>query len=477
MAKPTGFMDYRREALPKRPVKERVTDYREIEQLLPFDVLETQAARCMDCGIPHCHAFGCPLANRIPEWNDLVYNQKWQKALELLHATNNFPEVTGRICPAPCEAACSLALDNSSVSIRPIELQIIERGWKEGWITPEPAEVKTGKKVAVVGSGPAGMAAAQQLARKGHDVVVFEQSGRPGGIMRYGIPDFKLEKWVLDRRIKQMIAEGIVFETDVNVGTDVSFHFLKRSFDAILLATGSSVPRDLAVPGREYKNIHFAMDFLVQQNKVNDGEAVPDAERISAAGKEVIVIGGGDTGSDCVGTCRRQGAANIVQLELLPEPPVSRRPYNPWPTWPVILRTSSSHEEGCERLWSILTKECISSGTAVEKIKCVKLDWTGPDETGRSTFTEIPDSEFELKADLVLLAMGFTGPKKEGLVASIGAELDPRGNVKTDDSFMTSVPGVFSAGDMHRGQSLIVWAISEGRKAAQGIDNYLSPVD
>ena len=477
MAKPTGFIEYDREPLSKRPKEERISDFDEIEQLLPYEKLEIQAARCMDCGIPHCHAFGCPLANRIPEWNDLVYRQKWQKALELLHSTNNLPEITGRICPATCEAACSLAIDESSVIIRSIELQLVERGWKAGWIKPELSNCKTDKKVAVVGSGPAGLAAAQQLIRNGHDVVVFEKSDKVGGIMRYGIPDFKLEKWVLDRRLEQMVAEGVVFESDVNVGEDVSFHYLRRFFDAILLATGSSVPRDLPIPGRKLKNIYFAMDFLVQQNKINAGIDFSENERISAKDKNVIVIGGGDTGSDCVGTCRRQGAANIVQIELLPKPPVARRPDNPWPTWPLILRTSSSHEEGCERLWSIMTKEFVSSSNSVEKIRFVKLEWSGPDMSGQSKFTEISDSEFELKADLVLLAMGFVGPQKEGLLSSIGAELDSRKNVRTDENYMTSVPGVFSAGDMHRGQSLIVWAISEGREAANGVNQYLKGCD
>ena len=349
MAKPTGFMEYDREDPAHRPVTERIRDYREIDELLPEEGIYRQAVRCMDCGIPFCHAYGCPVKNRIPDWNDMVYRKNWRKALDLLHATCNLPEITGRVCPAPCETACTLAINLPAVTIRHLELQIVEHGWREEWIRPEPAGFSTGKRVAVVGSGPAGLPAAQQLARSGHDVVVFEKSDRIGGLLRYGIPDFKLEKWVIDRRLDQMRAEGVVFETGVNAGVDVSAAYLLRSFDAIVLAAGATAARDLPVPGRDLKGIHFAMEFLTQQNRRNAGDAIPDGQEISAAGKHVVVIGGGDTGSDCIGTSRRQGAASITQIELLPKPPEDRLPTNPWPTWPVVLRTSSSQEEGCER--------------------------------------------------------------------------------------------------------------------------------
>ena len=474
MVKPTGFLLYPQEPPPYRPVEERVRDYEEVEQFLPTERLEIQAARCMDCGIPYCHSFGCPVVNRIPDWNDMVHRKQWRKALTLLHSTCNLPEITGRVCPAPCEAACTLAINQPPVTIRHIELQIVEMGWREGWIRPEPAPRKTGKKAGVIGSGPAGLAAAQQLARKGHEVVVFEKAARVGGLLRYGIPDFKLEKWVIDRRLEQMREEGVVFETGVNAGTDISVRYLNRTFDALVIAAGATVPRDLPVPGRGLPGIHFAMDFLTQQNMEIGGEEVPDPERIHAAGKRVVVIGGGDTGSDCVGTSRRQGAREIHQLELLPEPPEERSPYNPWPTWPVIMRTSSSHQEGCTRLWSISTKEFLGGPDGVEGLRCVRLDWSEPDENGRSTFREVPGSEFTLQADLVLLAMGFVHVEHGSLVRDLDLALDGRGNLVVDSDLMTTAPGVFAAGDSMVGASLVVRAIDFGRKAAEGVNRYLA---
>ncbi len=473
MPKPTGFMDYLREDPPHRPVGERVRDYHEVEELLPEGRIGSQAARCMDCGIPFCHAFGCPVKNRIPDWNEMVYRGQWRRALDLLHQTCNLPEVTGRVCPAPCETACTLAINLPAVTIRHLELQIVEHGWREGWIRPEPSDRKTGKRVAVVGSGPAGLPAAQQLARRGHEVVVFEKSDRVGGMLRYGIPDFKLEKWILDRRLKQMTTEGVVFETGVNAGVDVSAAYMRRSFDAIVLAAGATVPRDLPVAGRDLSGIHFAMDFLTQQNRLNAGDAIPHQERLSAEGKHVVVIGGGDTGSDCIGTSRRQGAGSITQIELLPKPPDSRLPTNPWPTWPTVMRTSSSQEEGCERMWSVQTKGFAGEEGSVRKLRCVKLDWSEPDAAGRRTFREIPGSEFDLRADLVLLAMGFVHVEHGPLVRDLGVATDPRGNIIADENLMTSVPGVFGAGDAVMGASLVVRAIDMGRRAADGVRRYL----
>ena len=474
MVKPTGFLEYDREDPPHRTVEDRVRDYHEIEELLPESRLQQQAARCMDCGIPFCHAFGCPVKNRIPDWNDMVHRNQWQKALELLHATCNLPEITGRVCPAPCETACTLAINLPAVTIRHIELQIVERGWREGWIQPEKPDYRTGRRVAVIGSGPAGLPAAQQLARRGHEVVVFEKADRVGGLLRYGIPDFKLEKWVIDRRLEQMRAEGVVFETGVNAGVDVSAGYLRRTFDAIVLATGATVPRDLPVPGRELGGVHFAMDFLTRQNQANAGDAIPEGRRISAAGKHVVVVGGGDTGSDCIGTSRRQGASSITQIELLPRPPSERGPRNPWPTWPVVLRTSSSQEEGCERLWSVQTKAFAGEGGEVRKLECTKLDWSEPDAAGRRTFREIPGSDFTIPADLVLLAMGFVHVEHGPLVRDLGVSTDARGNLVVDGSLQTSVPGVFGAGDSVAGASLVVRAIDLGRQAAEGVDRYLS---
>jgi len=474
MGKPTGFLEHDRRDAPKRPVGQRVKDWREVEGHLSRDEARQQAARCMDCGIPFCHAYGCPLANRIPEFNEMVFRGDWQRALEFLHETNNFPEITGRVCPALCEAACTLAIGAEAVTIRQIELQVAERGWREGWVRPEPAAAKTGRRVAVVGSGPAGLAAAQQLARAGHEVVVFEKRDRPGGILRYGIPDFKLEKWIIDRRLEQMQAEGVTFETGVAVGRDVAMRYLARKFDAILLAVGAEAPRDLQVPGRGLEGIHFAMDFLVQQNRRVAGEPVPDDGAIWAGGKRVVVIGGGDTGADCVGTARRQGAADITQLELLPEPPECRPPECPWPAWPTIKRTGSSHEEGCTRLWSILTKAFIGhGGIQVRGLRAVRLAWSEPDADGRRTFTEAPDSEFQLEADLVLLALGFVHVEHGPLVREAGLATDDRGNLVVDADGRTSAEGVFAASDCVHGATLVVRAVTAGRQAAENIDRYL----
>ena len=442
MAKPTGFLEYSRQDPSKRPVEERVRDYREIEKPLTREELEIQAARCMDCGIPSCHSFGCPVKNLIPDWNDMVYRQQWQRALRILESTNNLPEVTGRICPAPCEASCTLSINQKPVAIRHIELQIVERGWAEGWIRPQPAPRKTGKKVAVVGSGPSGLAAAQQLARAGHAVTLFEKSDRIGGLLRYGIPDFKLDKSILDRRMAQMQAEGVTFEVKTHVGVDIKAADLRKKFDAVVITAGAGEARDLKIPGRELGGIHFALELLGQQNKRVAGDRIPTQESIDAKGKQVVVIGGGDTGADCIGTSRRQGAASITQIELLCSPPAQRAPNNPWPTWPVILRTSSSHDEGCERMWSIGTRQFVGENGRVQAIKAVKLDWSEG-----NACKEIEGSEFELKADLVFLAMGFLHVEHGPLVKDLNLKLDPRGNLVVDSNFMTSAPGVFAAGD------------------------------
>ena len=426
----------------------------------------------MNCAVPFCHG-GCPLGNLIPDWNDLVYQGQWRKALHALHATNNFPEFTGRVCPAPCEASCVLAINQDPVTIEYIEKAIADRGWKEGWIVPEPPKKRTGKKVAVVGSGPAGLAAAQQLNRAGHWVTVYERDNYIGGLLRLGIPDFKLEKHVVQRRIDQMIDEGVEFKTGVNVGESYPVDELVDSFDAVCLAGGSTVPRDLDVPDRQLDGIHFAMDYLTQQNRLIAGEQIDPAERITAEGKRVIIMGGGDTGADCLGTAHRQGAEVVYQIELLPEPPDQRAPENPWPQWPMILRTSGAHEEGGVRDYSILTKSFSGSNGRVQKLHAVRLDWGPRDEQGRPSMKETPGSEFEIEAELVLLAMGFLHPEQEGMLAGLGVNLDARSNVKADENMMTSIPGVFAAGDMSRGQSLVVWALAEGREAARGIDEYL----
>ena len=463
MGKNTGFIEYQRQVPERRPVEERVQDWFEIYKPFPLENVRTQGARCMDCGVPFCHT-GCPLNNIIPDWNDFVYKDRWKEAIRTLHATNNFPEFTGRICPAPCEASCVLGINEPPVAIKTIEKTIIDRGWEEGWVVPEPPAFQTGKRVAVVGSGPAGLAAAQQLARAGHAVVVFEKADRIGGLLRYGIPNFKMEKHLIDRRIEQMQAEGVGFAPNSHIGGNVPVSELK-GFDAILLTCGAEQPRDLKVPGRELEGIHFAMEFLPQANKVCHGDAVPD--QILATGKRVVIIGGGDTGADCLGTSHRHGAAHITQFELLPKPPETRAPHTPWPLWPMQLRVESSHEEGGLRDWSVLTTGFTGDENGnVKKLHAVRVG-------AAPKFEAIPGTEFELDVDLVLLAMGFTGPVRTGLVDDLGLNLDQRGNIATDEKYMSSVPGIFAAGDMRRGQSLVVWAIAEGRKAARGVDEYL----
>ena len=473
MGKPTGFVEHPRQDPSQRPVAERIEDYREIEQPLPLDQAEIQAGRCMDCGIPYCHAFGCPLANRIPEFSDMVFRKKWRRALDLLHSTNNFPEITGRVCPALCETACSLSINSKPVSVRHLELQIVERGWQEGWIQPQVAQEKTGRSVAIIGSGPAGLAAAQQLARRGHNVVVFEKAAAPGGILRYGIPDFKLDKRILDRRLGQVRAEGVQFETGVEIGADVSVRYLLKKFDAVCITTGAREPRDLKIPGRGLEGIHFALEYLTQQNRRNAGEAIPFDQEILARNKDVVILGGGDTGSDCIGTARRQGARSVTQIELLPEPPAERPPEAPWPTWPAILRSSTSHEEGCERLWGIQTKEFLGRGIRVRGMRCVRLARSEPDASGRRTFNEIPGSEFERKADLVLLALGFVHVEHGPIVSELDLRTDDRGNLVVGADYMTTAPGVFAAGDSVLGASLVVRAIHLGRQMAAAVDKYL----
>ncbi len=462
MGKVTGFMEYTRELPQRRDIAVRVQDWFEIYQPFADDHLRTQAARCMDCGVPFCHT-GCPLNNIIPDWNDLVYHGRWKEAVRQLHATNNFPEFTGRICPAPCETACVLGINQPAVTIKQIEKTIIDRAFEEGYIVPEPPALRSGKRVAVIGSGPAGLAAAQQLARAGHDVTVFEKNDRIGGLLRYGIPNFKMEKHLIDRRLEQMRGEGVNFETNAHVGGNVPVGDVRREFDAILLAGGAEQPRNLNVPGRELKGIHFAMEFLPQQNRVCEGDAVPD--QILATGKRVIIIGGGDTGADCLGTSHRQAARSVTQFELLPKPPETRSPLTPWPLWPMQLRVESSHEEGGTRDWSVHTVKFTGDAHGnVQQLHAVRVS---------PKMEPLPGTEFTLDADLVLLAMGFTGPVKHGMIAQLGVALEPRGNVAADANYMSSVPGVFAAGDMRRGQSLVVWAIAEGRKAAEGIDRYL----
>jgi glutamate synthase (NADPH) small chain len=464
MGKVTGFVEFTRETPERRHPAARINDWHEVYQEFPEDKVRTQGARCMDCGVPFCHT-GCPLNNIIPDWNDLVYRDRWRAAIRVLHSTNNFPEFTGRICPAPCEAACVLGINEPPVAIKLIEKSIVEHAFEQGWIQPEPPQRRSGKRVAVVGSGPAGLAAAQQLNRAGHSVVVFEKADRIGGLLRYGIPEFKMEKWVLDRRLDQMKAEGVEFRTGVHVGQTISADALEREFDAILLAGGAEQPRDLPVPGRELQGIHFAMDFLPQQNKVCAGDQV--AEQILATGKHVVIIGGGDTGADCLGTSHRQKAASVHQFEIMPMPPPERAAHTPWPLWPLQLRVESSHEEGGTREWSMATTRFTGDENGnVKELHGVRV---GP----APKFEPIPGSEFTLDADLVLLAMGFTGPVKKGLVDQLGVALDSRGNVATDANYSTNVPGVFAAGDLRRGQSLVVWAIAEGRKAAEGIHRYL----
>ena len=459
-------MEYTRELPQRRPVAERVNDYFEVCQDFPAEKVQTQGARCMDCGVPFCHT-GCPLTNIIPDWNDLVYRGRWQQAVRVLHSTNNFPEFTGRICPAPCEAACVLGINEPPVAIKVIERTIIDHAFAQGWIAPEPPEKRTGKKVAVIGSGPAGLAAAQQLNRAGHTVTVYEKSDRIGGLLRYGIPHFKMEKHHIDRRILQMKDEGVEFKTSAHVGVNVPVDPMRLDFDAILLAGGAEAPRDLNIPGRELKGIHYAMDFLPQQNKRCEGDTLNPAQDILATGKRVVIIGGGDTGADCLGTSHRQKPHSVRQFEIMPKPPDERAGSTPWPLWPLMLRAESSHEEGGERHWAISTEKFEGDGKG--NVKALHTCKVGPPPK----FEKIPGSENVIEADLVLLAMGFLGPVRNGLLEALGVEIDQRGNVRADDNYMSSVPGVFAAGDIRRGQSLVVWAIAEGRKAARGIDQWL----
>jgi glutamate synthase (NADPH/NADH) small chain len=466
MGKVTGFLEIKREQPTRRKVEERLQDWQEIYEPFPEEKQREQGARCMDCGVPFCHT-GCPVNNLIPDWNDLVYNGRWENAIRRLHATNNFPEFTGRICPAPCEASCVLAINQPAVSIKLIERSIVERAWEEGWIHPEPPEHKTGKRVAVVGSGPAGLAAAQQLRRSGHSVTVYEKNDRIGGLLRYGIPNFKLEKHIINRRLEQMRAEGVTFVTNAHVGVNVPVETLTDEYDAILLTGGAERPRDLPVPGRELKGIHFAMEFLPQQNRRCEGDTVDPSLAILAEGKRVVILGGGDTGADCLGTSLRQRASSVHQFEIMPKPPEVRAASTPWPMWPMQLRTESSHEEGGIRDWGIGSASF--TGDEQGRVKQLHAVRVGPPPA----FAPIADSEFTIEAELVLLALGFLGPVHSGMIEKLGLKLDNRGNVATNQEYMTSIEGVFAAGDMRRGQSLVVWAISEGRKAAEAVDQYL----
>jgi glutamate synthase (NADPH/NADH) small chain len=471
VGKITGFLEIHRHKPPARPVAERVRDWREVYLPYPAQDLRDQGARCMDCSIPFCHQ-GCPLGNLIPEWNDLVYRDRWREAIERLHATNNFPEFTGRLCPAPCEGSCVLEINDDPVTIKSIENAIIERAFEESWIAAQPPLERTGKRVAVVGSGPAGLAAADQLNRVGHLVTVFERADRIGGLLRYGIPEFKMEKRVLDRRLALLEQEGIVFRTGMDIGRTVPIDEVRQSFDAMLLAGGATAPRNLPVPGRELAGIHFAMDYLTQQNQRCEGDAIDESDVISARGRRVVIIGGGDTGADCLGTAHRQGALSVHQFELLARPPAGRAPENPWPEWPNIFRVAPANEEGGERRYAVSTEGF--SGDANGRVaKLHGVDVRMIREDGQTRFEKVPGSGFDMDVDLVLLAMGFTGPERQGVISSLGVRLTERGNVWRDERWMTSVPGVFTAGDMQRGQSLIVWAIAEGRAAARGIDLYL----
>ena len=470
MARVDGFIEFKRIKQPYRPVEERLNDWNQVMESWPSDKLNDQAARCMDCGIPFCHQ-GCPLGNLIPDWNDLVYRDQWEDAIQRLHATNNFPEFTGTLCPAPCEGSCVLGINDDPVNIKAVELSIINKAWEQGWIQPQIATVKTGKKVAVVGSGPAGLAASQQLARAGHDVTLFERDDRIGGLLRYGIPEFKMEKKVLDRRMEQMSAEGVTFKTNVHVGVDIAVEDLKQDFDALLLTGGSCERRDLPAEGRELKGIYQAMEYLPMQNRACEGNPKPD-NFIDAKDKHVVIIGGGDTGTDCLGTANRQGAKSVHQLEIMAKPPETRTEDNPWPEWPRIFRTASAHEEGVDRVYSVSTKRFIDDGNGnLSGLELVTVEMKNVD--GRMQFVEVEGSQQTLPADLVFLAMGFVGPEKPGMIEQLNLELDARGNVIADQNWMTNVDGVFVAGDMQRGQSLIVWAIAEGRSAARGVDQYL----
>jgi glutamate synthase (NADPH/NADH) small chain len=470
MGKATGFMEVQRAKQPYRAVEERLLDWNQVMAAWQPEPLKEQAARCMDCGIPFCHQ-GCPLGNLIPDWNDLVYRDQWEAAIQRLHATNNFPEFTGTLCPAPCEGSCVLGINDDPVNIKAVELSIINKAWENGWIKPQIASVKTGKKVAIVGSGPAGMAAAQQLARAGHEVTLFERDDRIGGLMRYGIPEFKMEKKVLDRRMQQMQAEGVTFKTNAHVGDNVSVEQLRKDFDALVLTGGACDRRDLPAEGRELRGIYQAMEYLPMQNRLCEGEEKPD-NFIDAKDKHVVIIGGGDTGADCLGTANRQGAKTVHQLEIMPKPPETRMQDNPWPEWPRIFRTASAHEEGVDRVYSVSTKRFIDDGNGnVKGLELVTVAMKSID--GRMQFAEVEGSNKILPCDLAFLAMGFVGPEKPGMLDQLGVELDARGNVIANKHWMTSVDGVFAAGDMQRGQSLIVWAIAEGRSAAKGVDEYL----
>ncbi|WP_411683183.1 glutamate synthase subunit beta [Clostridium thailandense] len=469
MGKVTGFKEYERENPKRRPVKERIKDYKEVYHRLPEDKLSLQGARCMNCGTAFCN-WGCPLGNLIPDWNDLVYKGEWYKAYERLSLTNTFPEFTGRICPALCEGSCTLGVNREPVSVREIELSIIEKAFEEGWVKPNIPRVRTGMKVAVIGSGPSGLSAAAELNSVGHTVTVFERANKIGGLLRYGIPDFKLEKYVVDRRLNIMKEEGIIFKTGVNIGVNYGTKHLLKEFDAVILTGGSTTPRDLNVEGKELNGVHFAMDFLSQQNKRVSGSDIL-AEEISAKGKVVVVIGGGDTGSDCIGTSIRHGAKAVYQYEVMPKPPTERDDTMPWPTFPRTLKTSTSHEEGCVRKWCINTKKLIGKDGVVKKLIGSEVEWKNID--GKLQMTEVPGTEFEQEVDLVLLAMGFLHPQHEGMLKDLGVNLDPRGNVVVDENYMTSKEGIFSAGDMKSGQSLVVWALADGRKIAQEVDKYL----
>ena len=472
MGKPTGFKEFKRITPNKSPVDSRVANHNEFYAVWDDETASTQGSRCMNCAVPFCMS-GCPLGNLIPDFNDLVYKGEWEQALAELHSTNNFPEFTGRICPAPCEASCVLNINQDPVTIEYIEKTISDKGWKLGLIKPQIPLISTGKSVAIVGSGPSGLAAAQQLNRAGHKVTVYERSEKIGGLLRLGIPDFKLEKQVVQRRVDQLAAEGVQFITGTHVGKSIPFSHIEESNDAVLLTGGSTVPRNLDIPGRDLKGVHYAMDFLTQQNRVNNGLQIPDEEKITAKDKTVVILGGGDTGSDCLGTSLRQGAKQVYQLELLPKPPNDRKDTDLWPNWPMILRTSTSHEEGGTRDYNILTKNFSGSNGQLEKLTAVRLEWGTPDQNGRPEMIEVEDSEFEIETELVLLAMGFLHPEQGGMIKSSGIALDGRGYVKTDENKMTNIQGVFAAGDMARGQSLVVWAIAEGREAARGIDKYL----
>jgi len=473
MGKTTGFLEYKRKDNSYRDKEKRLKDYKDVVNYLEKDELKDQAARCMECGIPFCHVLGCPLSNLIPEWNDFIYKGQWKEAYERLSLTNNFPEITGRVCPATCESACTLSINDSPVSIKNIELTIIENAFKEGWVIPQMPVKKTGKKVAVIGSGPAGLAASQDLCRLGHNVTLFEKSEKVGGYLRYGIPDFKLEKHIIDRRVEQMKAEGVKIETNVNIGVDATANYLLKSFDVVLLTIGAGEPRDLLVPGRESKGVYFAMEYLSLSNQFVSGE-IKEKDLISAKDKNVLVIGGGDTGSDCVGTANRQGAKKVTQIEIMPKPMEWKDDSNPnWPDWPIILRISSSHKEGCERDWNILTKSFEAENGKVKKAKCVKVEWEKVKPGERPSFKEVEGSEFEINTDLVLLSMGFVHPVHEGLIKDSNIELDNRGNVKTDEKYATNLARVFAAGDVNTGASLVVRAINHGKQSSLAIDNFL----